>query len=104
MRTTFSSAIFTSIAALIFLSCATKVEIPPYGIIETDEKSAANCEFLGDVDGWVEWERKRNKQETESARFEAYNRAALLGATHIIWVKKKEDHLTSIIGRAYLCR
>ena len=88
----------------LLISCATKLEIPPYGIIETDEEDLADCEYLDEVEGWVEWERKKNKRNTESARFDAYTRAALLGATHIIWVRKKEEHLTSVTGHAYLCR
>ena len=88
----------------LFMSCATKHEIPPYGILERDEKDLTDCEYLDEVEGWVEWERKKNERNTESARFDAYTRAALLGATHITWERKPEGHLTSVTGQAYLCR
>ena len=57
------------------------------------------CEYLGEVKGWSGW----GKWGLGSAKNSAKNRAAELGATHIIWISGEMSRSFTVRGDAYRC-
>ncbi len=57
------------------------------------------CEYLGEVKGWSGW----GKWGVGSAKISAKNKAAELGATHIIWTSGEMSRSVTVRGDAHRC-
>jgi hypothetical protein len=83
----------------LLASCAATLSAQAAKIADADEASVARCEFLGQVQGYV-----AASTGKESARNEAREKAARLGATDIVWRPVSTGYSPYVSGRAYDCR
>ena len=61
------------------------------------------CEYLGEVKGWSGWGGVAQKWGIRNARISARNKAAELGATHIIWISAEISREVTVRGDAHRC-
>jgi hypothetical protein len=62
------------------------------------------CEYLDDIIGTSGWYGVFATQGAENARAETINKAASIGATHIVWQSNAVGYgSTSVAGKAYRC-
>jgi len=69
-------------------------------LIETDERVVKDCQYLGTVHGTVDVGNTLLFYSKERCRNKAKQNAAVLGATHIVWLY---THKTSAAALAYKC-
>ena len=73
-------------------------------IIEADESMVANCRLLGDVEAMAPSGATQGQEVAgNTAKAEALNKAAQLGATHVVWVGPGSVDPTRAEARAYAC-
>ena len=96
MKTLLLAASMTLMALLA--SCATTLSAQAANIADADQASVARCDFLGQVQGYV-----AASAGKESARTEAREKAAKLGATDIVWRPVSSSYSPYVSGRAYDC-
>jgi Domain of unknown function (DUF4156) len=97
---------FLSYILILFcIACSTAPSEQGSKILESDEKGVSNCKFLGSVDGESTFGAFTPEGLKEKAKSEALDKAAALGATHIIWesIAKTIDN-TSVLAKAYRCQ
>ena len=61
------------------------------------------CEYLGEVKGWSGWGGWARKWGVRNAKISARNKAAELGATHIIWTSGDISRSVRVRGDAHRC-
>src|SRR5689334_17311846 len=98
--------IVATLAALLLLaSCATPA--PPVGappVQPATPEQVAGCRYLDDVVGTSAWYGAFATQGLENARQDALARAAIAGATHIVWLAPTSTYGSSqVVGKAYRC-
>ena len=90
---------------LTLAACATaksKKVLDTY--LETDMADMVKeCEYLGEVKGWSGWGGIAQKWGVRNARILAKNKAAELGATHIIWISAEVSLWVTVIADAHRC-
>ncbi|MBT8352115.1 MAG: hypothetical protein KJO26_12910 [Deltaproteobacteria bacterium] len=69
-------------------------------LIETDERIVKNCQYLGTVQGSVDVGNTLLFFSQIRCKNRAKRSAALLGATHLVWL---HVHKTSAVAMAYKC-
>jgi hypothetical protein len=84
--------------------CATTLSSAGSGVIQADEKMVAACKFLGQVEGSSGFGNIASSVGMANARNEATEKAARLGATHILFVNVSGGYSPNAQGRAYDCR
>jgi len=94
-----SIASMTLIALLA--GCATMLSVWAAKIADTDEASVAGCEFVGQVKG--SWGTLAASTGMETARNEARENAAELGATDIVWRSASVGYPPYMSRTAYVC-
>jgi len=73
--------------ALALAGCATAPTPSPTAIVEADRDAVAGCRYLGNVTGRAATGATRGQEvESNTARFKALEQAALLRATHVVWI------------------
>ena len=72
---------------------------------DADEKTVANCVYLGDVSGssGATAIGIANDTSVGNAQNDAAEKAASMGATHVVWGRFSGGPSTTIQGRAYKC-
>ncbi len=87
-------------ASLLLSACA--AELSPQGaqVQVSDEQMVHGCQYLGDVNG--------NSSDTGTARNDARNRAAAMGATNVVFIGQGRSVAGEVMpvdsmGRAYRC-
>jgi len=100
------------IAFSVSPGCAPTLATPGAKIMMVDAKMVENCKFLGDVNSCDQDEApplwppagESTGIEVENARYKALQRAAALGATHILWTGVREGDRICASGRVYECK
>lgn len=76
----------------------------PVAVKPATPAQVASCAYLDDVIGTSGWYGLMASQGAENARAEAINRAAQLGATHLVWSEPSVRYgSTSTSAKAYRC-
>ena len=88
---------------ILISSCATTLTKSAQQIAPADEKSVASCKIVGDVQGSSGWGNAAASVGMQNATNETLERAAELGATHIVWVNVTGAYVSTAHGRAYRC-
>ena len=72
---------------------------------DAGERSVANCTYLGDVSGssGASVLGMASDVSVENARNDGAEKAAAMGATHVVWGPFQSGQKTTIQGRAYAC-
>jgi hypothetical protein len=97
----FSLILLTSIIAS---GCATTLSHPAIKIQEADAKMVEGCTYVGDVHGSSGWGNLAASTGIQNAKNEAIEKAAALGATHIVWTNISGGYSPFVSGRAYICK
>lgn len=75
------------VVALALAGCATAPTPSPSAIVEADQDAVAGCRYLGNVTGRAATGATRGQDvEANTARVKALEQAALLRATHVVWI------------------
>ena len=91
-------------AITIFAGCATTPSVDAARVADADEKSVADCRFVGEVQGSSGWGNLAASAGMENAKNEAREKAAKFGATNIIWQTVSGRYSPYASGRAYACK
>ena len=75
-------------------------------------KTVANCKYLGEVSGCDKEKYTADRRtageyseiQFQNARYEALQKAAALGATHIVWTGRTQGDRPCVNGKTYKCR
>ncbi len=93
--------LLTSFSCTFFLSAKEQRLIEAQrSLIETDERLIQGCQYLGTVQGRVDVGNTFIFFSKIRCENRAKRSAAILGATHIVWLHK---HKTSAVAMAYKC-
>ena len=84
----------------LFICERTKINRSKRSLIETDERLIQGCQYLGTVQGRVDVGNTFIFFSKIRCENRAKRNAAILGATHIVWLHK---HKTSAVAMAYKC-
>ncbi len=96
--------IFIIILALsTFVSCATTLSSTAIKIKEADIKIVESYKYLGEVHGSSGWGNVAASVGMQNAKNEALEKAAKLGATHVIWNNITGGYSPYVSGKAYYC-
>ena len=83
--------------------CATTLSQSAANVKDADMKMTENCKFLGEVCGSSTW--GGIEARVEAAKNEVREKAASLGATHIVWQGISSSGAQIVVsGKAYLCK
>lgn len=93
----------TLIVLIIMAGCSTRITPRAAAVIDADEAMVNRCAFLGNVQGSSGWGNLAASVGMENAKTEAREKAATLGATHIVWGNISGGYSPYVSGRAYLC-
>lgn len=99
----FEFLFFSVVAIFMLTGCATTLSQSAARVIDADMKMAENCKFIGDVHGSSGWGNLAASAGIENAKNEAREKAAAMGATHIVWTGMAGGYSPYISGKAYLC-
>jgi hypothetical protein len=96
------------VVAIVFVTaaltgCATTKSAMATRILEADEKVVSQCKYLGDVSGTSGWGNLAASTGINNAKNQAFERAAALGATHVVWTQISGGYSPFVNGRAYKC-
>ena len=102
------TTIFLTVLAMILGSfaltgCATTKSALATKVLDADEKVVSNCKYLGEVTGTSGWGNLAASTGINNAKNEAFEYAAGLGATHIVWTQISGGYSPFVNGRAYRC-
>ena len=92
-----------AVAVLLVSSCATTRSAPASQVRDADEKMVEHCEFLAQVHGSSGWGGLAESTGMENAKTEAREKAASLGASHVVWATVSGGYAPNVSGRAYRC-
>lgn len=91
------------LATLIVSGCATTLSPTATRVREADEKTVSECKFLGSVQGSSGFGNIAASVGMQNAKNEATEKAAALGATHVVFGEIRGGYSPSVQGRAYAC-
>jgi len=100
----FEFLFFSVVAILVLNGCATTLSQSAARVKDADMKMTDNCQFLGDVYGSSGWGNIAASMGIENAKNEAREKAATMGASHIIWTSTTGGYSPYVSGKAYLCK
>jgi hypothetical protein len=72
-------------------------------VADADENMVIGCKFVGQVQGSSGWGGLAASTGMENAKNEAREKAAQLGATHIVWQAISGNYTPYVTGHAYSC-
>jgi len=94
--------LLTAFSCTFFLSPKEqRIQEVQESLIETDERVVRGCQYLGTVQGRVDVGNTFIFFSKIRCENRAKRNAAILGATHIVWLHK---HKTSAVAMAYKCK
>lgn len=96
--------LFSIVVLLMASGCATTLTSSAARIMDADMKITENCQFVGDVHGSSGWGNLAASTGMENAKNEAREKAAAMGATHIVWTGMAGGYSPYANGKAYLCK
>lgn len=92
------------VAATFFhFGCATHLSGPASTIQDANTAIVQKCKYLADVAGSSGWGNIAASTGIENAKNEAREKAAKLGATHIVWGTVQGGYSPFVSGQAYQC-
>lgn len=95
----------TALSCTFFVSsCATTLSSAASRIQPADQSTIAGCTFVGDVSGSSGWGNLAASQGMQNAKNEGLERAANMGATHVIWANIAGGYSPYATGKAYKCK
>jgi LDH2 family malate/lactate/ureidoglycolate dehydrogenase len=100
----FAVLLFSIVIILMVSGCATTLTPSAARIMDADMKVTENCQFVGDVHGSSGWGNLAASTGMENAKNEAKEKAAAMGATHIVWTGMAGGYSPYASGKAYLCK
>jgi len=83
--------------------CALPTSQRARSVTSADESTVAGCAYLEDVTGWSGWGNLAQDAGMKNARNQARERAAELGATHVVWRGLAGGYSPNVVARAYRC-
>ena len=92
------------LTGLIAYGCATTLSSSATRILDADAKMVDGCTYVGEVHGSSGWGNLAASTGIENAKNEAREKAAALGATHILWTNVSGGYSPYVSGRAYICK
>lgn len=96
-------SIFLAFATIALTACAVAPSKDAAQVRDADEKTVSACQFLQDLDGSSGWGGLAQGTGMANARTEVREKAAKIGATHIVWHSATGGAGPYITGRAYKC-
>jgi hypothetical protein len=97
----FTLILLTSLSAS---GCATTLSPSATRMLDADAKMVDGCTYVGDVHGSSGWGNLAASTGIQNAKNEAAEKAAALGATHILWTNVSGGYSPYVSGRAYMCK
>ena len=89
---------------ILLPSCTTSPSIRAQAVSEADSYTIRNCRYLGEVEGSSSHAGIASSYiGIPNAKNEAKDKAAALGATHIMWGTIEPNYWVSVKGKAYKC-
>ncbi|MEY4515301.1 MAG: hypothetical protein RLZZ450_7423 [Pseudomonadota bacterium] len=99
------SRVAISMALLFASSCAPQLSPAAQTIRVADQQMVKDCTLLSDVQGTSSGGFRTPSGKMESSKIKALNKAAELGATHVLWdTVAGGNYSASAHGMAYACR
>ena len=92
------------LCSMICSGCATTLSTSGLSVREADEKMVTECRFLGSVQGSSGFGNVAASVGMQNAKNQAIERAAGMGATHIVFGDIRGGYSPSVQGRAYTCK
>ena len=92
------------LTSLIPSGCATTLSSSATRILDADAKMVDGCTYVGDVHGSSGWGNLAASTGIQNAKNEAAEKAAALGATHILWTNVSGGYSPYVSRRAYMCK
>ena len=92
------------LSSFIASGCATTLSSSAKRILDADAKMVEGCTYVGDVHGSSGWGNLAASTGIQNAKNKAVERAAALGATHILWIDISGGYSPYVSGRAYKCK
>jgi len=92
------------LTSLIACGCATTLSPSATRIVDADAKMVDACTYVGDVHGSSGRGNLAASAGIQNAKNEATEKAAALGATHILWTNVSGGYSPYVSGRAYRCK
>jgi len=92
------------LSSLIAYGCATTLSTSATRILDADTKMIDGCTYVGDVHGSSGWGNLAASTGIQNAKNEGTEKAAALGATHILWTNVSGGYSPYVSGRAYRCK
>ncbi len=92
--------------------CQPKLSPSPSTVVEANMKMVKGCKYLGEVHasgtdsmsaGW-RGDGEIIEVGIDDLKYEALQKAAALGATHVVWTSETLSFEPKITGRAYRCK
>ena len=100
-----SNFLFFSVIAIFMLNgCATALSQSAARIIDGDLRTMENCQLLGDVHGSSGWWELGTSAGLENAKNECREKAASMGATHIVWHSISGGLSSTASGTVCFCK
>ena len=96
--------LFLSAVTLCLASCTTRLSKPAENVKLANDEMVAGCDLLGVVSGSSGWGNLAASAGQVNARNEAQERAARLGATHLVWIAVAGGYSPSASAYAYDCK
>jgi hypothetical protein len=91
------------LALAILAGCALPTSQRARSVQAADEAMVARCQYLDEVTGWSGWGNLAQDAGMKNARNQARERAAELGATHVVWRGLTGGYTPNVVARAYRC-
>jgi hypothetical protein len=95
--------VLIAIPFLLITACASRPSAQARGVRDADDRSVASCKFVRNVAGTSGWGNLAASTGIENAKIEARERAAKLGATHVVWNSVAGGYNPNVSGNAYKC-
>lgn len=92
------------ICVLALAGCTTTLSQAGSGVVQADEKMVAACQFLGTVEGSSGFGNIAASTGMQNAKNQATEKAASMGATHIVITSVTGGYSPAAQGRAYRCK
>jgi hypothetical protein len=92
-----------AVIASLVMGCAVAPSRQARQVQDADQAMVAGCRYLSDVSGWSGWGGLASSAGMANAQNDAREKAASLGASHIVWNSVAAGFTPTASGKAYRC-
>ncbi|MET0332178.1 MAG: DUF4156 domain-containing protein [Dyella sp.] len=92
-----------AVIASLAVGCVVAPSQSARQVQDADQAMVAGCRYVGDVAGWSGWGGLASGAGMANAQSDARDKAARLGASHIVWSSVAAGYTPSASGKAYRC-